>query len=416
MFFDQTLLGKSAGSVIIAKVSGIPSFNGVRSFLTRQWVLGLAFLLYLPLIFLGYGSDVDTFRVLDAGRNFMATADYVPSRRPGYLVYELAAYVLDRLGGSVLSNLGTLFWALAALACFLRICRRHKIQNSELLALIFAIHPVFWYNATVSIDYIWALGMLLVGFDLLEQHRFYWAGLALGLAVGCRLSSVIVVAGLLTYAWLAFPKRRFQAVVMGGMAGLLGGLAYILPWDFAEWRASFWTLSIGSPALWTPTMQMGRFVYKNLYFWGLPAALFMALIVLLGISRFRLKGRVHLLLMGLAASVVFGYEILFFRFPIEVEYLLPVLPFIILLVGINAPSRTWLRLLLVLVLSYNLVTVNLARPNNAGQASSAVLGVWIEPGYLLQEIRSRLVLLGCADHACYDERIAQRPAEGFPDQ
>jgi hypothetical protein len=64
-----------------------------------------------------------------------------------------------------------------------------------------------------------------------------------------------------------------------------------------------------------------------------------------------------------------------------------------------------------LVFCFNVINVNLAQPNQPGLASSARIGLWIEPGYLLQEMQARLRLIGCVDHACYDDRVAPRPSE-----
>jgi hypothetical protein len=381
----------------------------MRAFIARNWCLLLALLLYLPLVFFGYGSDVDTFRVLDAGRNFVATADYVPSRRPGYVVYEMAVYVLDRLGGSILANLSSVFWALVALACFQRILRRHKVSNAGLLALILVIQPVFWYNATVTMDYMWAMGMILAGFDLLEEGRFGWAGLALGLSIGCRLSSIVPAAALLGYAWLCFPRRRWAICGCAVLVSGLGCLAYVLPWDFAEWRASFWRVSAGTAEMWSPLMQVGRFAYKNLYFWGVPAGLMLAVILIFSLrppARWKRLPEAPLAL--LAGLTLLGCEVLFFRFPIEVAYLLPALPFWLVLLGLTKQPRRVLVIFLVLVLAFNFASVNLARPNDPGQASSAQFGFWLEPGYLLEAMQVRLKLVGCASHACYDERISQR--------
>jgi hypothetical protein len=386
-------------------------FYRARVLITRQWIALLALILYLPLVFTGYGSDVDTYRVLDAGRNFVASADYVPSRRPGYVVYEMAVFALDRLGGSVLANLGSVFWALVGVICFLRILRRHQVKNAGLLALILVVHPLFWYNATVTLDYVWALGMLLAGFDLIENDRFDWAGLALGLAAGCRLSSIIVAAGLFGYAWLRAPQKRLAVVIGAVLWGVLSGLAYILPWDFAEWRASFWRISAGGADLWSPLMQVGRFAYKNAYFWGFPAALMLVGLLLAARSipaAWKNAERRRLVL--LAGLVLVGSEILFWRFPIEPAYLLPTLPFWLLLVGLSERPRWVLAIFLALVLSFNFVNLNLAHPNAAGQASSAQLGVWLEPGYLTQQMHQRIELYGCDSHTCYDERVFQRPA------
>ncbi len=386
----------------------------MRDFFVRNRILVVVLAFYLPLVFFGYGSDVDTFRVLDAGRNFIETADYVPSRRPGYRVYEMAIFGLDRLGGSLLTNLGSVFWAVVGAASFQRICTRHSNRHAELLTLALVLHPVLWYNATVTLDYVWALGMSLAGFDLLEQERFGWAGLALGLAVGCRISSVIIAAGLFGYAWLRFPLSRLRLAGGAALAALLASLAYILPWDFAEWRASFWDVSAGSPELWSLWMQAGRFAYKNLYFWGVPAAVFLlAVPFCTGPGRILARVKDDHLLVGLALLVLLGTEALFFRFPIEVEYLLPTLPFWLLLIGRVVPGRKVLSVFLILAVSFSVININLARPDVAGQASSARAGIWIEPGYLVQEMRARLILRGCDGHACYDERIAPRP-DVFP--
>jgi hypothetical protein len=372
-------------------------------------VILLALLLYLPSIFFGYGSDADTFRVLDAGRHFVASADYVPSRRPGFLVHELSTYALDQVGGSLLANLGTLFWALVGAACFLRILRRRQIAHAELLALALVIHPVFWYNATATADYAWALGMLLAGFDLLERGKFGWAGLALGLAIGCRISSALVAGPLLVFAWLASPGARRQVLAGGMLAALLAGLAYVLPWDFAEWQPEFWEVSAGSPTLWSPLMQAGRFCYKNLYFWGLPAALIVAVMLARSAKNapaWQQPGALRLA--GLCLVVLLGLQAMFMRYPIEVEYLLPGLPFWLILIGLGRPGWRWLVVLLALIFSYNLVSLNLARPDAPGQASRATLGVWVEPGYLVEEAAARVALFGCASHACYDERVDGR--------
>lgn len=380
----------------------------LRLLVARQWVLLLALLLYLPLIFFGYGSDVDTYRVLEAGRSFVATADYVPSRRPGFLVHELPTFVLDRLGGSIFSNLGTLFWALVGVVCFRRILHRHRIPHADLLVLAFIVHPVFWFNATATADYAWALGMLLAGFDFLERGRFGWAGLALGLSIGCRISSALAAVMLLAYAWLEFPAQRRQVVGGAALAAFLAALAYVLPWDFAEWRPSFWEVSIGSPALWTLGMQIGRFLYKNVYFWGVPAALFVIGVLARSVRNVPWKQPGVMRMVGLCLLVLLGLQVLFFRYPIEVEYLLPTLPFWLILFGLSLPKRRAVILLIIVIFSYNLVNLNLAKPDAPGQASQAALGIWLEPGYLVQESSIRLALRDCDSHACYDERIGRR--------
>jgi hypothetical protein len=73
-------------------------------------------------------------------------------------------------------------------------------------------------------------------------------------------------------------------------------------------------------------------------------------------------------------------------------YLLPFLPFALLFLGIALKNyRELLVVLLLVQLSYNLIDFNLAQPDNPGYATSAQIGFWIEPGYLITEVQSRLL-------------------------
>ena len=79
------------------------------NWLKRYRVLVLAAALYFPLIFFGYGSDYDAHGVVWAGKHFVKTLDYVPSRSHGFLVHETMTLILNTLGGSLLTNLVSLY-------------------------------------------------------------------------------------------------------------------------------------------------------------------------------------------------------------------------------------------------------------------------------------------------------------------
>jgi len=379
----------SASRKLINRVSSLP-----------DWALpALAALLYFPLVFLGYGSDSDSQGIVWAGQNFAATLDYVPSRNPGYLVHEAAVYFLSSLGGSLASNLGTLAMALAALISFRRVCGHFGIPNAGLLAGILMVHPFFWANAAATMDYVWALGFFLLGYDLLLSGRFTGAGAAFALAIGSRLSTCILVGAVLLHLFFARPASRRGLFLTAALAGFFGAVCYLPALDFTEWRPQAWlSASVGDPDLWTPVLRLGRFFYKNLMFWGIPAVLWLAALAVLA-WRER-SGRAGLAIPGLtllAAAVIAAVEILFLRYPIEMEYLLPLLPFVLMLLGAALPRRRRLLwVLLALVLIANVVWINPARPVTPGQAAEVVYGLWLEPGYLVQDILLRLSMAGAA--------------------
>jgi hypothetical protein len=386
----------------------------VRRLSPNQRLYVLAFLLYLPFIFMGYGSDVDSYRVLDAGRNFFATADYVPSRRPGYLVHEMLTLLFNSVGGSLLSNLATLAFALLALYSFLRICQHFHLPEPLLLGLGLAFHPAFWTNAAATIDYVWALAFLLTGFWLLLDDKFNFGGLALGLAVGTRLSLVLSVVLVLIFVFVTRREQRKYVLGAALVAGLVSGAAYILPMDFVGWNLkqilSLFKASVGDESLWTSSLRLGRFAYKNLYFWGLPAAaLLIACLVFISKRLGSILKDKNAALFGLAAAVILVNEVLFFKYPIEMDYLLPTLPFWLILIGIGlAGRRKILIALVILVMLTNFVNFNIARPDVPSQASSATYGFWVEEGVLLKETGLRLELLDCDARECYNSVGADR--------
>ncbi|MCJ7624825.1 MAG: hypothetical protein MUO76_15095, partial [Anaerolineaceae bacterium] len=229
----------------------------------------------IPLIFFGYGTDVDTYRVLEIGRTFLATGDYVPSRHPGFVIHEMMTLILDTLGGSLLTNLGTLAMSIIGIHSFIRLCQHYKLANSQLLTIIFIIHPLFWINSTNTIDYVWAIGFVLSGFYLLIKYRFSSAGLAFGLAIGSRFTSFIAVVIILIFIYITVVEYRKKILLAAIITGLITALCNILPFDFTGWELRILEPSIGNPIHWTPVLRYGRFVYKNIYFWGLIPSLFL---------------------------------------------------------------------------------------------------------------------------------------------
>ncbi|MDX1531229.1 MAG: hypothetical protein R3362_06860, partial [Rhodothermales bacterium] len=359
---------------------------------------------YVPLAFLGYGADVDAYAVLEAADRIGEGEPYAPSRPPGFPVHELAVVLLGGLGGSVLSNLGTAAMVLVALGSFLALGRRFDVPHRLLLGAVFAFHPFVWANAAATIDYFWALGFALAGAVLLLDRRWAAAGLLFGLAIGARATSLLLVACLLGFVvWRGRAAWRGPAVAAALAVGL-GALCYVPTLVAFDFTLGFLTpVGAEEQAAWSWAERLGRFGYKNVYLWGLPAAL--ALVALLAnAAASGLPGRrVHRALLGLCGAVVVLYEALYLRYPLEQEYLIPTIPFVLLALGVLA-SRRGLVGLGVLVLAYNAVSLNVARPDRPLHATGAEVGLWVEPGYLVADVRERLRVRDCRTIACWTER------------
>jgi hypothetical protein len=258
------------------------------------------------------------------------------------------------------------------------------------------VQPFFWVNAASTIDYLWALGFCLLGFDLLLNRKYIPATISLALAIGSRLSTILPVGLFFIFLFINHKDKRRQLLRSAAGTALIAFILYIPPLDFLEWNLSRWlVLSTGDPALWTPLLRFGRFFYKNLMFFSLPVVLWLAGVVIFQFARKRSKDVHRFAGLGwLALAVVFSVELMFLRVPIEMEYLLPLLPFALIIAGISFPRSSWpLWVLFALVLLSNFWWLNPARSINPNQTSGVIFGFWLEPGYLLQDIANRLALL-----------------------
>lgn len=372
-------------------------------------LLAAAGLLCLPFTRLGYGTDVDAYGVLAAGRHLLETGAYVPSRNPGYPVFELAALGLDRLGGAGLINLVGVGFALWAGASFLRLAARLRVPHALPLAAVLLFHPVFLIHATSAHDQVWALALLLGGLERALAGRRRTAAVLLGLMLGVRLASLAGLAGAAAVLLAAGVRPR---AVAGTAAGALAlGLPwYLLPAAAAGWSPRFLTPGLVDPAYWTPWLRLGKFGYKHLVFWG-PAGLAVLAWAAVRIARGRGPARVRggRETRGLAAAFLLA-EALFLAFPIETGYLLPGLPFGLLLLGRLLPDRRTALLLAAAVVLTAFVRIDVARPDAPGRARTARLGLWTGRGVLLEDVRHRLVLRRCTDLDCAREYLADLDA------
>lgn len=352
-------------------------------------IILLAFLLYLPLTFLGPGSNECSYDLINTAKVLIWQHKYVPSRYPGFVVHELITTLLFIIGGSLFTNLGTLVMSLLTIYFFIKICEYHDIPHRYLLAIFMVIHPLYYAASTSTIDYLWALGFLFIGYALLIKSRYLLAGIFWGLAIGARLSSVLFISVLL-FAYFFNKKQDKNKVLLSvGISAIIGAIFYILPFLHASCTFGFFTYYIGK---WNWIGHLTRFVYKNIYFWGLQTSvlfLLLSSLIINGLKRNYEPKYKNVIVTSILMIVV--YEILYLEMPTNKNYLLPILPFILMLLGISLKKYKWLLILLIIVqLSYNFININIARPDVPNHATTAKIGLWLEPGYLINDIIERI--------------------------
>ena len=313
------------------------------------------FLSRLPFLLPGYGLDPDAWRVAFTARTIRSTGAYTFSREPGYPVHELACALLVD-GGPLWLNGATALASAVAAACLGLSLKRLNVPGHALAALAFAFTPVVFIESTTSMDYLWAMAFLLASLTCVLGGRAVVAGLLLGLAVGCRPSSAVMVLplGYLMAHGSGGLARLRSALVFCAVAGATGFLCYVVVFSHERWNWDFaafvefhreYLKGIRRP----PAGEILR--RATLSVWGTLGCAALTLAGLLALAR---PGRWQKLRRPVALASAFAVLMmlaLFAKLPWDPAYLIPAVPFAVLWCGQVLARRAFLIVCCLLALS-----------------------------------------------------------------
>jgi hypothetical protein len=288
----------------------------------------------IPFLDAGCGTDPDAWRVVSAAQSISRDVEYRPSRLPGYPVQEYFYSLISSQPPFVL-NLCTAILSSLAAAFFALIIHGMGSKDAILAALAFACTPIVYISSTTSMDYLWALSMVLGSLFCLQNRKPSIAGFLLGIAVGCRISSLIFVVpcSLLIRDGESFRKHSVHVWSFVLSTTLVSVFAYVPV--FRRYGFGFLTFfQHGYPSLGEIIKTM------TIDIWGLlgTGAILAALMYSLIVESMRKDRASHSTLFPLpmvaaSASSVLLVTILFLRLPLEAGYLIPAVPFVLLLLA-----------------------------------------------------------------------------------
>ena len=347
------------------------------------WLLAITAAVTLPILWLGYGTDLDIGFVLDAGDR-IRDLDYAPSRNPGVPVVEAIVAVLDPVGGHVLVNLATAAALAATVLALARLVTAWGHDNGDLVALAFLASPIVVISGTQTADFIWAVAFLSWGAVMLVRGHAIAAGVLLALSLGSRSSSLVLVAALLVAVGWDRDERR-RVATAAAVALPLAALLYVPVWLSYDRRFDFLDATDGWVDL---SNNLARFLLKNYAVAGVALGLLVAVALpalLRSLRRWGEDPMVRFAVLGLVAT-----ELLFLRMPWKPAHLVPCLFALVLWIGASERNRRPFLWLVVGAMVLNgLVTF---RPFIA-DAPDSTGGADFEPavtsGWLLNDIRCR---------------------------
>jgi hypothetical protein len=319
----------------------------------------------LPFIGTGYGLDPDSYRLVIAARE---TADgaYRASRLPGYPVHEFLVALTPARYDPVVSNLFTAIFSALAVMFFFLLLSELRVRQPLLLAAAFAFVPIFFIHSTDTMDYAFALAFLLASTYFVIAGRPVLGGVMLGLAIGSRVTSGAMLVPLTLWIVLARDSltdwRRHAAGLWLG-ALVVGALCFIPV--FSRYGLGFWAFAdnLAYPSVLELLDKM------VLQVWGRLGALGLLVLLLtvpfLPTTRQALGDASLRPTIAMSLSAIAIYLLAFLRLPHETAYLLPAVPFVLLLFGLVLPDRM-LQVLAVLVILSPLVTISRYGPSLQG--------------------------------------------------
>jgi hypothetical protein len=337
-----------------------------------------------PFLAPGYGTDTDAWKLAYAARFIATQGHYLVSRLPGYPIQELVSAVVWKGGPLALNALSALFSVLATVLLFLA-ARRLGIRHAAWLALAFAFTPAVYIGSVSAMDYLWAAAFLMGALGLALDGRAAAAGIALGLATGSRITSAMFLLplALLLASGTRAPHAR-RTLVLALSAALTGAACYVPAYltygvrflsyyepqgprhSVLEFLAGMLRPGHGAFAAVFVAGQGTVGVFGLLGAAAVGVCVAGALIALArrGRARAGTDGPAPLPLWGLALGVVLPVA-LYLRLPSDEGYLIPAVPFLLLLLGRLAGPGLFRATCVLLVASPFVLGVDAVPPKKA---------------------------------------------------
>lgn len=331
----------------------------------------VVFLSRVPFLWAGYGAEEDAWLLPLTAKYIALSGQYQLSRAPGHPLQEII-YSLMWNAGPFAYNLFAAMASVIAVLFFALSLRQLGFKHYLFASFAFAFTPIVFISSTYLMDYMPAMAFVMMSFYFLlkvadpslENQRIVWrqlvlSGILLGLAIGFRITSG---AMLIPFCILLLPlsKDGLKRVLLLTVSTLAIGLLTYLP-VIRTYGLSFFTYSDQFPY-----PNFPKVVYKATF--GVFGAVGLLTLVFFKIKFLTGKGplKEKMLAVHIPGKLFFAcllviviYIISYLRLPQKSAYLIPIIPFVILLCGYLFSDRAFKLFCVMMTMSSFLFSINL---------------------------------------------------------
>jgi hypothetical protein len=345
----------------------------------------------LPFIWFGYGSDADAWRVARSARQLWNSGEYEPSRLPGYPLHEFLTTPLVAAGGAPLTNASSLAACILLLVVWKQLTEREATHPS-LLIISLAFAPFVWKSSSTTMDYIWSLLAIVLALNHTMKGHALTSGFWVGIAAGFRPTNLTIIVPLAIF--MIIKNGSSKEVSKYATAALFTALLTFLPplfkYGFAGWVAS--TQESTVDLAFSFADRALYFGYRLATFLGIPATL--AALVIISGKRSSLwtyiRSKDPIVWCSLTGIFVIGVQ--YWAYPLEREYLLPMLPFALLILD-RIASKPGLLVFSLSFMSLSLLNADVIRHHGI----KGTPGFNLHEGVIIEDLQKRRSLLELRD-------------------
>lgn len=354
----------------------------------------------LPFLFDGYGVEEDSWGLVVNSFEMHETGHYVASRFPGHPLQEYAYSIIHQAPDWAYNSL-SLVMSLVAVTYFYLALRKMQLSVAFPAAMMFGFTPVFFISGTYTIDFAWSIGFVMASFYFLLDRKLLLSGILLGMATGCRITSEAFLLPWFLLLWSRLDRRTwiFNCIKLSVPAVLIG-IAWYIP-VYLQYGKSFFDYSDQFPY---PSLP--KLVYKaSIGVFGMTGMLLMLFFAWPALRNWRRKELQPLALFRTervilaCLMIILLFTVSYLRLPQKSGYMVPLIPFVVLLFALTLESRIFRYMSLLSLLAPFVLSVNLTDPIRGSESGATAVKftvsgqeIFIDPlsGPILSERSKRI--------------------------